>query len=126
MSKAALQYDADEQEFKGISTGTILSAPNLGFMFPVLDDGGADIYRASYYSKSSADIHDELIEALESITTEQWQALMRLGQRVIDGRVQILAKAVDLETAAIHEMRGGVMALQDFLTELEAFSQDAP
>ncbi len=64
MSKAALQYDADEQEFKGISTGTILSAPDLGFMFPVLDDGGADIYRTSYYSKSSSDIHDELIEAL--------------------------------------------------------------
>jgi hypothetical protein len=63
-SRAALQYDADEQEFKGISTGTILSAPALGFMFPVLDDGGADIYRTSYYSKSSADIHDELIEAL--------------------------------------------------------------
>ena len=63
-SKAALQYDAEEQEFRGISTGTLLAAPALGFMFPVLDDGGADIYRASYYSKSSADIHDELIEAL--------------------------------------------------------------
>jgi hypothetical protein len=64
ISKAALQYDAEEQEFRGISTGTLLAAPALGFMFPVLDDGGADIYRASYYSKSSADIHDELIQAL--------------------------------------------------------------
>ncbi len=63
-SRAALQYNAAEQEFRGISTGTILAAPALGFMFPVLDDGGADIYRTSYYSKSSADIHDELIEAL--------------------------------------------------------------
>ncbi|MBP3898501.1 MAG: DUF4317 family protein [Mogibacterium sp.] len=63
-SKAALQYDAEEQEFRGISTGTLLAAPALGFMFPVLDDGGADIYRVSYYSKSSSDIHDELIEAL--------------------------------------------------------------
>lgn len=63
-SKAALQYDAEEQEFRGISTGTLLAAPALGFMFPVLDEGGADIYRASYYSKSSADIHDELIQAL--------------------------------------------------------------
>lgn len=63
-SKAALQYDAEEQEFRGISTGTLLAAPALGFMFPVLDDCGADIYRASYYSKSSADIHDELIQAL--------------------------------------------------------------
>ncbi len=64
ISKAALQYDAEEQEFRGISTGTLLAAPALGFMFPVLDDGGADIYRVSYYSKSSSDIHDELIEAL--------------------------------------------------------------
>lgn len=63
-SRAALQYNAAEQEFRGISTGTILAAPALGFMFPVLDDGAADIYRTSYYSKSSADIHDELIEAL--------------------------------------------------------------
>lgn len=63
-SRAALQYDADEQEFRGISTGTLMAAPALGFMFPVLDDGGADIYRASYYSKSSADNHGELIEAL--------------------------------------------------------------
>ena len=63
-SKAALQYDAEEQEFRGISTGSLLAAPALGFMFPVLEDGGADIYRASYYSKSSADIHDELIQAL--------------------------------------------------------------
>lgn len=64
MSKAALRYDSEEQEFRGASTGTVLSAPALGFMFPVLDDGMADIYRVSYYSRSSADIHDELIEAL--------------------------------------------------------------
>ena len=63
-SKAALQYSADEHEFRGISTGSILSAPSLGFMFPVLDEGSADIYRSLYYSRSSADIHDELIEGL--------------------------------------------------------------
>lgn len=64
MSRAALQYDASEQEFRGISTGSILAPPALGFMFPVLDDGAADIYRMLYYSRSSADIHDELITGL--------------------------------------------------------------
>lgn len=63
-SKSALQYNASEQEFRGISTGTILSAPKVGFMFPELDDGGADIYQALYYSRSSSEIHDELIEGL--------------------------------------------------------------
>ena len=37
MSKAALQYLPGPQEFRGISTGTLLSAPAIGFMFPVLD-----------------------------------------------------------------------------------------
>ena len=37
MSKAALQYLPGQQEFRGISTGTLLAAPVLGFMFPVFD-----------------------------------------------------------------------------------------
>ena len=64
MSKAALQYLPGQQEFRGISTGTLLAAPALGFMFPVLDEGGADIYQAQYYTRSITDNHGELITAL--------------------------------------------------------------
>ena len=64
MSKAALQYLPGQQEFRGISTGTLLAPPAVGFLFPVLDEGGADIYQAQYYTKSTAVNHGELITAL--------------------------------------------------------------
>ncbi len=62
----------------------------------------------------------ELRDTLGTLTKEQGEAILRLGQRVIDGRIQILATTVNLETAVIHEMRGGVLALEDFMTNLEA------
>lgn len=63
-SKAALQYLPGQQEFRGISTGTLLAPPAIGFMFPVLDEGSADIYAAQYYTKSTSVNHGELITAL--------------------------------------------------------------
>lgn len=67
MSKAALQYLPGPQEFRGISTGTLLSAPALGFMFPVLDEGSASIYQAQYYTKSVSENHGELITSLFAV-----------------------------------------------------------
>ena len=66
-SKAALQYLPGQQEFRGISTGTLLAAPLLGFMFPALDEGSADIGQALYYTKSAAENHGELITALFAV-----------------------------------------------------------
>ena len=64
MSRAALQYLPVQQEFRGISTGTLLAPPAIGFIFPVLDEGGADIYQVQYYTKSTSVNHCELITAL--------------------------------------------------------------
>lgn len=63
-SKAALQYLPGQQEFRGISTGTLLAPPALGFVFPGLDEGSSDIYQAQYYTKSTSVNHGELITAL--------------------------------------------------------------
>ena len=63
-SKAALQYLPGQQEFRGISTGTLLAPPVIGFIFPVLDEGSADIYQVQYYTKSTSVNHGELITAL--------------------------------------------------------------
>ena len=63
-SRAALQYLPGQQEFRGISTGTLLAAPAIGFMFPVLDEGSTDIYQVQYYSKSTSVNHGELITSL--------------------------------------------------------------
>ena len=67
MSKAALQYLPGQQEFRGISTGTLLTPPAIGFIFPVLDEGSADIYQVQYYTKSTSVNHGELITALFTI-----------------------------------------------------------
>ena len=66
-SKAALQYLPGQQEFRGISTGTLLAAPVIGFVFPALDEGGSDIYQVQYYTKSTSVNHGELITALFTI-----------------------------------------------------------
>ncbi len=63
-SKAALQYQPGQQEFRGISTGTILAPPAVGFLFPVLDEGSADIYQVQYYTRSTSVNHGELITAM--------------------------------------------------------------
>ena len=66
-SKAALQYLPGQQEFRGISTGTLLAPPVVGFVFPALDEGSADIYQVQYYTKSTAVNHGELMTALFTI-----------------------------------------------------------
>lgn len=66
-SKAALQYQPGQQEFRGVSTGTLLAPPTVGFVFPALDEGSADIYQAQYYTKSTVVNHGELITALFTI-----------------------------------------------------------
>ena len=62
--KAALRYKREPKAFRGASTGSILSGPILGFMFPSYNDRTADIYEAAYYTKKTDDIHPELIEGL--------------------------------------------------------------
>ena len=55
---------AEDKLFRGASTGSILSNPQMGFMFPCFDDRTTNIYGALYYSRSSSVIHEELIQAL--------------------------------------------------------------
>ena len=62
--KGALRYLAEEQNFRTASTGSILGAPQMGFMFPTFDDRMTNIYRALYYTRSSADVHQDFLKAV--------------------------------------------------------------
>ena len=64
----ALQYSDQDKEFRGSSTGHIALPPVLGFMFPAFDDRSANIYNALFYSKSAAEIHQEVIDAVFRVT----------------------------------------------------------
>ena len=62
--KGALRYLAEEQNFRAASTGSILGAPQMGFMFSTFDDRMTNIYRALYYTRSSADVHQDFLKAV--------------------------------------------------------------
>jgi len=66
-SKSALRYFAEEKNFREASTGTLLSAPIAGFMFPAFDGRATNIYNALYYTRSASDIHEELIQAVFNV-----------------------------------------------------------
>lgn len=63
-AKAALRYESEQRAFRGASTGHVLGAPEIGFMFPAFDDRCANIYNLLYYSRNVSEIHDEFIKGI--------------------------------------------------------------
>ena len=63
-AKAALRYESEERAFRGASTGHVLGAPEISFMFPAFDDRCANIYNLLYYSRNVSEIHDEFIRGI--------------------------------------------------------------
>ena len=66
-AKAALRYESEERTFRGASTGHVLGAPEIGFMFPAFDDRCANIYNLLYYSHNISEIHDEFIRGIFNV-----------------------------------------------------------
>ena len=60
----ALRYSDELSEFHSCSTGHIASPPELGFLFPAFDDRAANIYSALYYTRDTADMHDDFVSAV--------------------------------------------------------------
>lgn len=90
MSKPALRYDSDQREFHKRSVDWIVSAPELGFVFPAFDDRASNIYGALYYSHSAADNHAEFIDGIFRTTPpmpadEQKQTFRAMLSTALDG-----------------------------------------
>ncbi len=64
--RAALSYYIPGNCFRTVCSDTMLSPPELGFMFPAFEDRGANIYGALYYTKDLHDSHESVIDALFS------------------------------------------------------------
>ena len=62
--KSELGYCPDEQRFHSAAANQIVSAPELGFMFPTFDDRCANIYNALFYSRNTMEIHQSFIDAV--------------------------------------------------------------
>ncbi|MEG0742622.1 MAG: DUF4317 domain-containing protein, partial [Clostridia bacterium] len=61
-TKPALSYYAAESEFHSRMADWVVSAPELGFLFPAFEDRGANLSHALYYTRDSGDVHDVFIQ----------------------------------------------------------------
>ena len=66
--KPSLSYYMPGNCLRMVCADTVLSAPEIGFMFPAFDDRAANIYKAVYYTRNISDSHTELVDALFSST----------------------------------------------------------
>lgn len=62
--KTELGYFPGENEFHSCTPGQVVSAPELGFLFPSFDGRAANIYNVLFYSRSAEEIHQEFIDAI--------------------------------------------------------------
>lgn len=62
-SRPELHYFPGDNEFH-YTAGQVVSAPELGFLFPAFDDRAANIYNALFYSRNANELHQEFIDAV--------------------------------------------------------------
>ena len=63
-TKPELSYFADERQFHNRLADWTVASPELGFLFPTYEEGGANLYRALFYTRDSADGHDAFIQSV--------------------------------------------------------------
>ena len=62
--KVQLGYDAQDKRFHNSMLNQIVSAPELGFMFPSFDDRSTNIYNTLFYSRNIGEMHQDFIDAV--------------------------------------------------------------
>ena len=60
----ALTFKESDSLFHAVSASSLLSSPELGFMFPAFDDRKTNIYSALYYTRSLSENHSEFTESV--------------------------------------------------------------
>ena len=70
-TKAALRYIAQEKEFHDGGIEQVVSAPELGFLFPAFDGRTTNIYNALLYSRSAKQSNEAFVGALFNVQAPQ-------------------------------------------------------
>lgn len=64
LTKQNLGFSAPQKSFSLVGAENVVSAPEIGFMFPAFDDRTANIYNALFYTKSASEDYSELVDML--------------------------------------------------------------
>ena len=70
-TKPNLHYIPDNKEFHDGGMLNVVSAPELGFLFPAFDGRSTNIYNALYYTRSSKESHEQFVDAIFHTTIPQ-------------------------------------------------------
>ena len=62
--KVQMSYYSPEKCFRSVTSDSVVSRPEVGFVFPVIEDGQSNIYKALYYTKNLENNYSELVDAL--------------------------------------------------------------
>lgn len=63
-TKPALSYHVQTNEFREFKMDHLVSAPELGFLFPAFDERSTNLYNALYYTKDAGDSHPAFVDAV--------------------------------------------------------------
>lgn len=77
LTKPLLSFFSDDRDFHTVEPDLAVGSPALGFMYPVLDDGSADVNSALYYTKDASDLHADFIDAVFHATAPESEADQR-------------------------------------------------
>lgn len=74
LTKPLLTFFSDDRDFHTVEPDLAVGGPVLGFMYPVLDGGSADVNSALYYTKDASDLHADFIDAVFHTTAPEASA----------------------------------------------------
>lgn len=63
-TKSTLRYIPENKEFHDGGITNVVSAPELGFLFPAFDNRSTNIYNALYYTRSPKENHQAFVDAV--------------------------------------------------------------
>lgn len=63
-TKSVLSYYAARGEFISRALDWVVSAPDMGFLFPAFEDRCANVFGALYYTRESANVHPGFVDAV--------------------------------------------------------------
>ena len=63
-TKPSLHYIPEEKQFHDGGITNVVSAPELGFLFPAFDNRATNIYNALYYTHSTKESHQNFVDAV--------------------------------------------------------------
>ena len=63
-TKPTLHYIPEEKQFHDGGITNVVSAPELGFLFPAFDNRATNIYNALYYTHSTKESHQSFVDAV--------------------------------------------------------------